>query len=430
MSRIGNQVRRAARLLATAWCIVGLALLGFLALNAVAQRVLVGMLSSQGTMYRVGFEDQSPEWLDAFTAETFRAFDVFHDASPAGRWEPYAYWRTRPHFGQFVNVDDRGLRRTVPLPPGGAAGDPPPERVFVFGGSSVWGVGAHDAYTVPSLIAERLARTGRPVEVTNFGQVGYVSTQEVIALYREIQQGRVPDVVIFFDGYNDISAALSSGGAGLSFNERQRVAEFNLLRSGTVRLLPLAVQNCPLAKLLTIARGASTLYQVPAEERGAFTLETFADDVLRVYAANVATVDALGERFGFDALYYWQPLVFLKEPRTADEESYIEGRESGEPIYEALYREFRRAAGDDRPGDESHPRLTVFRFGTRVHHLGDLFNTPEWEQRTAFYDRCHLVEAANQVVADRIVDDLLALTPSAVARDAKAAVGVGTPRAR
>lgn len=39
----------------------------------------------------------------------------------------------------------------------------------------------------------------------------------------------MPDLVIFYDGYNDVFAAEDNGGAGLTYNETTRREEFNLL---------------------------------------------------------------------------------------------------------------------------------------------------------------------------------------------------------
>src|SRR5262245_50489340 len=27
-------------------------------------------------------------------------------------WQPYVYWRRRPHHGKYINIDERGLRRS------------------------------------------------------------------------------------------------------------------------------------------------------------------------------------------------------------------------------------------------------------------------------------------------------------------------------
>ena len=77
-----------------------------------------------------------------------------------------------------------------------------------------------------SLVARMLHERGWRVEIRNLSEIGYVSTQELIALSQELQAGYRPDVVIFFDGVNDTTSALLEREAGLTTNEinrRQRV---------------------------------------------------------------------------------------------------------------------------------------------------------------------------------------------------------------
>ena len=100
----------------------------------------------------------------------------------------------------------------------------------MLGGSSLWGFGA-------GTIARSLrwspasSTSGYRVEVRNLAEIGYVSTQEVVALVRELQAGYRPDLVIFYDGVNDTTSALLEGEAGVTTNERNRRAEFNIRQS-------------------------------------------------------------------------------------------------------------------------------------------------------------------------------------------------------
>lgn len=55
-----------------------------------------------------------------------------------------------------------------------------------------------------------------------------MSTQVVIALLLQLQKGQIPDLVIFYDGVNDMYSAYQQKVAGLPENEFNRVKEFNL----------------------------------------------------------------------------------------------------------------------------------------------------------------------------------------------------------
>jgi lysophospholipase L1-like esterase len=98
----------------------------------------------------------------------------------------------------------------------------------MFGGSTMWGAGSRDSFTVPSLLARALQGRELRVEITNFGETGYVSTQGVITLLLQLRKGNVPDAVIFYEGVNDTYSAYQNGIAGIPQNEFNRVKEFNL----------------------------------------------------------------------------------------------------------------------------------------------------------------------------------------------------------
>jgi homoserine trans-succinylase len=63
----------------------------------------------------------------------------------------------------------------------------------------------------------------------------------MILLIRELQRGCRPQIVIFYDGYNDTFSAFQSRIAGIPLNEHNRVAEFTILQSSRTRDLVLAV---------------------------------------------------------------------------------------------------------------------------------------------------------------------------------------------
>lgn len=114
-------------------------------------------------------------------------------------YQPYTMWRRRPYRGTHTTIDITGSRRTV-----GNSSNVDALKIWMFGGSAVWGVGAPDHETIPSHLADILNHAfGIDSSVRNLGERGFVSTQEVIYLMRELQAGRRPDVVIFYNGVND-----------------------------------------------------------------------------------------------------------------------------------------------------------------------------------------------------------------------------------
>ncbi|WP_375175171.1 SGNH/GDSL hydrolase family protein [Pseudooceanicola sp.] len=110
-------------------------------------------------------------------------------------YNDFVVQRSEDSVGGTVNVTD-GVRHTVGDPRDGAGGP-----VWFFGGSTTWGAGVHDAFTYPSIFAQR---TGRPV--TNYGERAYTSRQSLAylqGLYLTKPEG--PRTIVFYDGINDVA---------------------------------------------------------------------------------------------------------------------------------------------------------------------------------------------------------------------------------
>jgi hypothetical protein len=175
---------------------LGLRIFSTLSRGSVTAAGFVGRLDQH---YRNFSYYRGKEWSEQFWNES--------RSSSAQRYAPYVVWKARGLSGETINTSETGDRKT----PGArcAAGA---LRVFVLGGSTVWGSGSPDWETLPAHLQTGLASTlPRPVCVVNLGQVGYVATQCLVDLLIRIEAGERPDIVIFYAGVNDIFAAYQSG---------------------------------------------------------------------------------------------------------------------------------------------------------------------------------------------------------------------------
>jgi hypothetical protein len=127
---------------------------------------------------------------------------------------PFTYWpftESRPleYHGKYVNVD--GWDRRTYRPAGVTASNAP--VVWMFGGSTTWGEGQRDEYTIASYIARASEAAGSPVIVRNYGQRGWTHFQEMILFEQLLASQPKPDLAIFYDGANEINAqSLSAKG--------------------------------------------------------------------------------------------------------------------------------------------------------------------------------------------------------------------------
>ncbi len=156
-----------------------------------------------------------------------RYFYEYWAATRNADWHSYIYGRCHKFAGEFINVDKKGLRKTW-----NSFVDPGAKntlKIFFFGGSTGWGMGARDDHTVPSELSRMLSeKLSCSVEVTNFSENGYVATQSLLMLMLELRQGNIPDVVLFYDGINDAFSAFQNGCPGVPQNEYNRSLEFNI----------------------------------------------------------------------------------------------------------------------------------------------------------------------------------------------------------
>ncbi|HVQ27910.1 MAG TPA: hypothetical protein VMV01_22165 [Planctomycetota bacterium] len=380
---------RLVGLVGSVWRGAGLLLLALLLLDGLLRLTLSDPddLAEFGGAGGVYAQARSP---DRYKADAYAGVDwsddywrEFHDSKEM-RWEPYVYFRRRPYAGRYIRVDERGLRSTW-NPPGPAAGP----RVWMLGGSALWGTGARDDDTIPSLVSRRLAESGRPCQVVNLGESGWVATQELVMLAREVQAGRVPDVVVFFDGVNEVAAARQGSTAGIPQNEWNRVAEFNL-SDDRVRLARRLGQKLftGLVRLSAIldARSASQA----ALDRDA--IDRRAADAVRSYAQALRLAVDLGQARGFDVLAYCQPVISDRRAPSDYERRVWEAASAQDREWQAAFEAAVAAS----------PDLAALPFESVAHLLDE---TPG----PVFIDYCHVSEAGNAVVADAIVADLLPL---------------------
>jgi lysophospholipase L1-like esterase len=299
-------------------------------------------------------------------------------------WHSYVYWRFQPLSTDNVVIDERGLRRTW------NERSESPLRVFVFGGSTAWGAGARDDYTIPSLLAKTLAQSELSAEVTNFGQWAYVTTQEMIALQLELQRGNVPDVVVFYDGINDAFSTYQNGRAGIPENEAWRRIDFE---SPGQALFYRVARRSKIVQLVHRARGATFDHWAPPEPSA---LAGLAEETIAVYSGNHEFAEALALRFGFDVLYYWQPVIWSKKQLSPYEQSISAETTRDLPALDAFYREVWAQV-------RAHPQLAG---NSRFRDLSSAF---DGEADSVFWDWTHITESGNERIAEAMARDVRAL---------------------
>ena len=376
------------RAVRTGWLVIGVLVL-LLAGVELASAVIYK--TARMVKYRARLDPRltSPIYAKADWAVAYFGNEL--KASQEMRWEPYVYWRRKPFAGNLINVDDRGYRRTLNPAPADA-----PVRVLCLGGSTMWGTGVRDAYTLPSLIARNLAERGiRHVYVENLGESGYVSTQELILLQLRLRAGDVPDIAVFHDGANDLFAAFQNGVAGLPQNECNRGDKFKIEPGRLLHMLvtkTYTMKGMDKARSILRRRRSTPPAQAPPPLPANDT--ALVRQAVHTYFANVRLIRALAREYGFKPVFIWQPLLPYKRPLGESEQNICRQLGKQATFYKEGNAEFQRV----------YPRAGI----SCMHDFSDMF---DGQTQDVFFDFCHTSETGNQQIANRMTELIVPLLP-------------------
>jgi lysophospholipase L1-like esterase len=223
------------------------------------------------------------------------------------------------------------------------------------------------------------AGAGVPVEVTNFGQRAWVSTQGLVRLMLELQQAaEPPDIVVFYDGYNDVYAAYSSGRTGVPENFGNMRDQMQA--SGLRRVLASTETYRLMQRML--ARGSPS----PAPDE---RMTAMAQHVVQTYLRNHAMAQALGQPHRSDVWFFWQPQLMMgAKPLTPQEDAIARSHPWLAPDVKVLTR-----------AAYAHLAAALPRQG-----MVDLSDALDGTRDLAYLDPCHLNGIGNRAVAQAMAD--------------------------
>jgi hypothetical protein len=224
-----------------------------------------------------------------------------HKSLPRNNYHPYVIWRSPPFEGEMLKIDQNGIRQTPGVECTRGA-----KKLFLFGGSAMWGWGAPDWGTIPAYLHQHLqATSGKPICIVNFAENAYISTQNLIQLILLLEAGNVPDVVVFYDGVNEVFAANQSGRAMLHENYSDISARFedapNPLLKWFRQLNSFKLMHFVVRVMFTPTQ---TVYGYPPVD-----IDRLSDSLIRSYLNNYDIVKALAEAYGFEYYWFWQPHI-------------------------------------------------------------------------------------------------------------------------
>lgn len=309
-----------------------------------------------------------------WAAEHFREFDELDTV-----YYSYIGWRRSEYRGQTINIDAKGIRRTLGNDSGAK------KEIWFFGGSTMWGTGVDDANTIPSLVAQSLSGW----KVRNLGESYYTSAQGLTMLIREIKAGKRPNVIIFYNGVNDLEVGCRRENTPFSHAHEATIRALLEADEGAGEELTFGYLLAPLKasadrfkrKLGTILSGDEPSEDAfvcsKSRQRASAVVQSMIDDW---QMAQTVAAEAGARFFGF-----LQPVSFLSNTPLPDV-SWKNARPDLEGEYLSVYPMLR----------EEVARNSDF------HDLTDVLDTDE----PVYIDFCHLSPNGSRMVARAMLEAL------------------------
>lgn len=283
-------------------------------------------------------------------------------------YEPFVGWKTRPYQGVTTTINKSGLRKTLEI----AHKSDSPKIVRFFGGSTLWGEGADDENTIPSIFQ----KLNSEFEVYNHGQLAYNSRQNLDALISLYEEGKKSDVVIFYDGVNDAAFLCPSDvdvpGHRLvpMFRGKLYTSNFNIIREAIGKIF--FDKLILLSKKINPTERDSMYACISSPEKA----EAIADFMLTNWEIAHDIVTSRGGKF-YAVL---QPAAYIGNPRTDHLDLGPVLGDNFRQVYKLFYQNIK---------EKQYPW---------VYDLSTAFDGNEY----IFIDFCHVSPNGNQIMANEI----------------------------
>jgi hypothetical protein len=207
------------------WYVLGILVLGVATLE-IGTRLLGGPKDERSIYGEISDSEQLAQLQE----------DVRGCGEAGTKYYEYFLFSAPPCETATVNVSDFYSSRQTPAsrPPGQAD-----LVVWTFGGSTMQEFQATDERSIANVIAAALAGAGLDVRVENFGAPTFQSSLELIkfmTLAARAPADRLPDAVVFYDGYNDANHGFYFGAGNMQNDLSAKLAALVEQKSGTLIL--------------------------------------------------------------------------------------------------------------------------------------------------------------------------------------------------
>ncbi len=321
--------------------------------------------------------EQDPAFKDAPWAQNLRVnlLDAWNNlefnAAVGG-------WRIKDVASKYINVRDGERASTQPDP---ALGEP--IVIWFFGGSAAFGAGQRDEHTIPSELVKLAQDQGVALEIHNFAVPATVNWQSAMLLIAQLEAGEKPDLIVIYDGANDVSlqGVLAAQGKGASTRpaslidgeldavlSKRATAKAERDSAPSQTLLPPSKTRTPDKELTPAASGQA---------------------VLTRYGKGIEVIRKFSELSSVPVLIFWQPDIRAKQPQSAaDTETLAAVKVTGDSV--KIWTQ----------------TSDVVRAGLGALGVTDLSGVFDGQTEPIYWDTVHTNELGSKIVAERMLKEL------------------------
>lgn len=298
-------------------------------------------------------------------------------------YKSYVGWRRLPFKGETINIDDNGLRVT----PQSEKVNDTSKLVAFLGGSTMWGTGSNDINTIPAQFAALANGTYR---VLNLAETSYNAFQGYLFLKIKTIEGLKPDIIVCYDGINEITALDLAVKPFSHIRERQINEAMQGMDRNEVMsfryffIRPLKIFIDKLKMLVRLKQGNKKTFgndNKMESER----VKQVASGLLESWQSSKDLADKIGAEF----IGILQPTIYLGHPK----KDYLHIDENVGPKFQALYAEIARMLNEPKYRDLSKGIVDLTAAFDGNEHI--------------YIDNMHVSPNGNKIIAEKILNRII-----------------------
>ena len=239
----------------------------------------------------------------------------------------------------------------------------------------MWGTGADDANTIPSQFAQL---SGFRAE--NFGESAYTAHQSLVLLIQVLQDGHRPNIVVFYDGVNEVSQKCRTEHTPWSHGKEQRISKALKVKTRydlkyMVKPFIAAANSARKVLLKRQPKDKSKFYDCHSDPTKA---QKIADNLIEDWTVARKLVKSYNGKF----VGILQPVSYFSNTKTDQIKVNNIERKQFEAVYPLIKQKMTNRRG--------------------LYDFTDVLDRPEY----IYIDFCHLSPNGNRYVAQKMVEVL------------------------